>query len=225
MSAFGPIERIRSLPRSVLLNPIRSGVTQRHEAAYREHRNSWIIEHSIAVEAGDSEIGARALQPVYRPVIQGIGAEVLPPDAKIIDHVGADGLGISEDPVARGHGQECGVERTSCAGKDGLVLPGVPEKETNLVSDILVDPIDGLVVMIVVWIRCLEIRCDAGQIRQRHILERLLSLRREFGRTEDITSHESPGLVWIAERLRIFREVALAHQRSEDRIKRSDLLD
>ena len=88
----------------------------------------------------------------------------------VVDHVGSDGLGPTDDPVLGADGGGGGLIGIGCAEEDGFVNPSEAEEESGFFAKVLIDAIDALVPVIVIRVDSGDVVGDAGDVSLREPL-------------------------------------------------------
>src|SRR5207247_10734950 len=103
-----------------------------------------------SVEARDPELRSRVFDPVHVEVVQRGGIEVLAPDAELVYQGGLQRVGIADAEVVARHRSRARAGRIRGAGQQVHRLPRVTELQPDSVAQVLIDPVDRLVRIVVI---------------------------------------------------------------------------
>src|SRR5262245_39379575 len=164
--------------RAVVLIPIGSAASESVETGDIEVRNTWVVKSRIAVERRDSEVRTGCFIACRGERIDGVSIEEIPAHTEVIYEARRQSVDIPEDIICHRRRRNRAVDRNRTAAECIPLLPVGANVQSDLVADILIDPVHGLVVAGGSRNGYRKIARQPGEIRSRIVLLELLGDRR-----------------------------------------------
>ena len=223
--ALRPTDLIGCLPGQVVLEPVGAAVAEARKARDVEIGNAGIVKPDVSIEARDTELRSRVFEPVHVEVVQRGGIEVLAPDAELVYQGGLQRVGIADAEVVARHRSRARAGRIRGAGQQVHRLPLVTEIQPDSVAQVLIDPVDRLVRIVVIRQTRGEIVLVARQGWCRVVLPQFLRRGRQSRRRNDVAGELLVSIKRVFHRGRCLREIARPHLRRDQRADEGRLPD
>ena len=152
-------------------------------------------------------------------LIQRVEVEAVVADAKIVEQVRLQRVGIGEERVLVHPRLRHAGRRNRPDRRIEAVVPVVAHIQADLVADVLIDPSEELIDVVLVRRRRRQIVGGAGGVRRRVVLQQVHRHRRQHRLRDDVARKRLAG-ERVLDRGADLREIALAHQRGRDRAER-----